>query len=96
MRNLLKLQNDTLAVKVTEREFPECFVYSDEFYTRPEFVGNVDKVSSILSGYLHTVLQEMKRQKKQFLRLKFDFCEADYQQLKDHETIGEQTELFND
>ena len=96
MRNLLKLQNDTLAIKVTEREFPECFVYSDEFYTRPEFVGNINKVNAILSGYLDTVLNEMKRQKKQFLRLKFDFCEADYQQLKDHESIGEQTQLFTD
>lgn len=96
MKNLLKLQNDTISVKVTEREFPECFVYSDEFYTRPEFVGNIDKVNAILSGYLHTVLQEMKRQKKQFLRLKFDFCEADYDQLKGKENLGEQTELFID
>lgn len=96
MRNLLKLQNDTLAIKVTEREFPECFVYSDEFYTYPEFVGNINKVNAILSGYLDTVLNEMKRQKKQFLRLKFDFCEADYEKLQDMETIGEQTSLFND
>lgn len=96
MKKLLKLQNDTISIKVTGREFPEAFVYGDEFYKTPEFVGNVNKVSAILSGYISTVLQEMKRQKKQFLRLKFDFCEADYQKLQDYEQIGTQTELFND
>lgn len=96
MRKLLKLESDTIAIKVTGREFPEAFVYADDFYKSPEFIGNVDKVTVILSGYLGTVLQEMKRQKKQFLRLKFDFCESDYQKLQDYEQIGTQTELFND
>ena len=96
MKKLLKLESDTIAIKVTGREFPEAFVYADEFYKSPEFVGNVDKVAAILSGYLGTVLQEMKRQKKQFLRLKFDFCENEYQKLQDYEQIGTQTELFND
>lgn len=88
MKKLLKLESDTVAIKVTGREFPECFVYSDEFYKSPEFVGNIDKVTAILSGYIGTVLQEMKRQKKQFLRLKFDFCESDYQKLQDYEQLG--------
>lgn len=96
MKKLLKLEGDTISIKVTGREFPEAFVYGEEFYKSPEFVGNVDKVSAVLSGYISTVLQEMKRQKKQFLRLKFDFCEADYQKLQDYENIGTQTELFND
>ena len=96
MRKLLKLESDTIAIKVTGREFPEALVYADDFYKSPEFVGNVDKVTAILSGYLGTVLQEMKRQKKQFLRLKFDFCESDYQKLQDYEQIGTQTELFTD
>lgn len=96
MKKLLKLESDTISIKVTGREFPEAFVYGDEFYKAPEFVGNVDKVSAILSGYISTVLQEMKRQKKQFLRIKFDFCEADYQKLQDGEKLGVQSELFND
>lgn len=96
MKKLLKLQNDTVSIKVTGRDFPEVFVYGDEFYTAPEFVGNADKVTKILSGYISTVLQEMKRQKKQFLRLKFDFCEEDYKKLQDNEKLGVQTELFND
>lgn len=96
MKKLLKLESDTISIKVTGREFPEVFVYGDESYTAPEFVGSVDKVSAILSGYISTVLQEMKRQKKQFLRLKFDFCEADYKKLQDGERIGVQSELFID
>ena len=96
MKKLLKLQNDTVSIKVTGREFPEAFVYGDEFYKAPEFVGNVDKVSAILSSYISTVLKEMKRQKKQFLRLKFDFCEADYKKLQNYERPGVQSELFND
>lgn len=96
MKKLLKLESDTIAIKVTGREFPEAFVYADEFYKTPEFVGNVDKVSAILSGYLGTVLQEMKRQKKQFLRIRFDFCEEDYKELQDYEKKGVQTELFED
>lgn len=96
MKKLLKLQNDTISIKVTGRDFPEAFVYGNEFYKTPEFVGNVDKVSAILSGYILTVLQEMKRQKKQFLRLKFDFCEEDYKELQDYEKSGVQSELFED
>lgn len=96
MKKLLKLENDTIAIKVTGREFPEAFVYADEFYKTPEFVGNVDRVSAILSGYLGTVLQEMKRQKKQFLRIRFDFCEEDYKELQDYEKKGVQKELFED
>lgn len=93
MRKLLKLENDSVAIKITGREFPEAFVYNDEFYKTPEFVGNIDKVSAIISGYISTVLHEMKAQKKQFLRLKFDFCEANYQELQDKENLGVQTEL---
>lgn len=96
MRKLLKLENDVVAIKVTGREFPEAFVYADEFYKAPEFVGNVDKVSAIISGYISTVLHEMKVQKKQFLRINFDFCEANYQELKDKEQMGLQAELFED
>lgn len=96
MKKLLKLENDTIAIKVTGRDYPEAFVYGDEFYKAPEFVGNVDKVSAILSGYISTVLQEMKRQKKQFIQLKFDFCEENYKELQDYEKKGIQTELFED
>lgn len=96
MKKLLKLESDTISIKVTGRDFPEAFVYGDEFYKAPEFVGNVDKVSAILSGYISKVLQEMKRQKKQFLRLKFDFCEEDYEKLKNGEKSGVQSDLFND
>lgn len=94
MRKLLKLESDVIAIKVTDREFPEAFVYADEFYKAPEFVGNVDKVSAIISGYISTILHEMKAQKKQFLKLKFDFCEGNYQKLKDKEQMGFQAELF--
>lgn len=96
MRKLLKLENDVVAIKVTGREFPEAFVYADEFYKAPEFVGNVNKVSAIISGYISTVLNEMKVQKKQFLRINFDFCEANYKELQEQENTGFQTELFND
>lgn len=96
MKKLLKLENDTISIKVTGRDYPEAFVYGDEFYNAPEFVGNVDKVSAILSGYISTVLQEMKKQKKQFLQLKFDFCEENYKELQDYEKKGVQTELFED
>lgn len=96
MRKLLKLENDVVAIKVTGKEFPEAFVYADEFYKAPEFVGNVDRVSAIISGYISTVLNEMKVQKKQFLKLKFDFCEANYKELQEQERLGLQTKLFND
>lgn len=96
MKKLLKLESDTVSIKVTGRDYPEVFVYGDEFYKAPEFVGNTDKVLKILSGYISTVLKEMKKQKKQFLRLKFDFCEEDYQKLVDKEKIGVQKELFED
>lgn len=96
MRKLLNLENDVVSIKVTGREFPEAFVYADEFYKAPEFVGNIDKVSAIISGCISTVLYKMKFRKKQFLRLKFDFCEDSYKELQEQEHLGLQIELFND
>lgn len=96
MKKLLKLENDTISIKVTGRDYPEVFVYGDKFYKEPKFTGSIDKVSAVLSGYLSIVLEKMKTQKKQFLQLKFDFCEEDYKELQGYEKIEVQTELFED
>lgn len=96
MRNLLKLQDDAIAIKVNKYQYPEAFVYNDQFYTAPEFVGNTEKVAAILGGYISTVLSEMKRQKKQFLVIRFDFCEANYEELQAKEQIGKQIALFGE
>lgn len=96
MKKLLKLESDTISIKVTGRDYPEVFVYGEEFYKSPKFNGSIDKVSAVLSGYISIVLEKMRTQKKHFLRLKFDFCEKEYQELQDLENIGTQTNLFND
>lgn len=96
MKKLLKLQNDTVSIKVTNYDYPAVLVYGDKFYERIEFTGNIEKVTSVLSGYITTVLQEMRRQKKQFLRIKFDFCEEDYKELMNCGQPGVQKELFKD
>lgn len=96
MKKLLKLEGDTISIKVTGWDFPEVFVYGDEFYTVPEFVGSTDKVTKILSGYILAVLQEMKREKKHFLRLSFDFCEEDYESLENEDGQEFQLNLFDD
>lgn len=96
MKKLFKLESDIVSIKVTGRDYPEVFVYDDEFYKKPEFVGSAERVAAVLGNYFSVVLREMKKQKKQFLRLKFDFCEEDYQKLVDKEKLGVQKELFND
>ena len=96
MKKLLKLQNDTISIKVNTWGFPEIYVYGDKFYEAPEFVGSSDKVTTILAGYISQAFKEMKKQNKKYLRINFDFCEKDYQKLQDYEQLGTQTELFND
>ena len=75
MRKILKLENDSVVVRVSKTGFPECFVYSDNYFPAPDFVGSADRVVKVIVEELRQAMSEMKKSNKKAVKISFEFAD---------------------
>lgn len=94
MKKFLKLESDKMVLKVSKNGLPECFVYSDNYFPAPDYVGSVNKVLTVISNQLQEMLMKMKDSNKRAVKISFEFSDfaEDFYDTKRYEE--KELELF--